>query len=86
MLYRQAKLVQSSKMKKILKSIFHLTVKRGVSRLISSKDTSTPITPRISWFYNKREKGTVFYAKNAYSSTQLLYKLIFLLHNSCIPY
>lgn len=34
-------------------SKLHLTVKRGVSLLISSNDTSTPITPRINWFYNK---------------------------------
>lgn len=28
-----------------------LTVKRGVSFLMSSRDTSIPITPRINWFW-----------------------------------
>lgn len=36
-----------------------LTVKRGVSFLMSPRDTSIPITPRISWFWCwVREKET----------------------------
>lgn len=34
-----------------------LTVKRGVSFLMSPRLTSIPITPRISWFWCWRERG-----------------------------
>jgi len=46
------------------------SVKRGVSRLISSKDTSTPITPRISWFYKKiAKRECILYQKCIYFYT-----------------
>lgn len=45
-----------------------LTVKRGVSFLMSSRDTSIPITPRINWFWCWEKVWEKSMRKNSYSS------------------
>lgn len=69
--------------------MFQLTVKRGVSFLMSSNDTSIPITPRINWFWcwekvwEKKNKENIII--RSADSTHSVFKQIFFSLHLAIP-